>query len=383
MAESDRWTCEACGGTVAQPEGVAIASAVRGHARASGHPPAGVRRERANGIVQRWHVPETPGGPKPPRPACDRCGTTRAARTRISRDVYRCNLCQGRPPAPARQEAEPAAGHAARTPAADSPSRSSRSARSAPSARWPSSAKWALAVFALLLTFAVTALIAEHADGGQPARSVAAAPGPTPSGTDDEASGTPSLATDEDLPDRTWAEAWTLLREHDRGHVVVRNHATGDLLNLDRYSDGYEGRASFADWPVCTAELTADDGLAGYDWGRNPDHRLSLQEEYGDGIHESDDLWLVTIADPDDGGCSEENVNDTTGVPGPEPTDDEADDATDDDTAGDGPAAAPGPQRGVHPGAWCGNPGALGYTDAGTLMKCQYGKGADYRWRRA
>ncbi|WLQ34367.1 hypothetical protein P8A18_13370 [Streptomyces castrisilvae] len=379
MAESDRWTCEACGGTVAQPEGVAIASAVRGHARAAGHPPAGVRRERANGLVQRWHVPETPGGPKPPRPACDRCGTTRAARTRISRDVYRCNLCQGRPPAPARQESEPAAGHAARTPAADSPSRS---------ARWPSSAKWALAVFALLLTFAVTALIAEHADGGQPARSVAAASGPTPSGTDDETSGTPSLATDEDLPDRTWAEAWTLLREHGRGHVVVRNHATGDPLNLDRYSDGYEGRASFADWPVCTAELTTDDGLAGYDWGRNPDHRLSLQEDYGDGIHESDDLWLVTIADPDDGGCSEENVNDTTGVPGPEPTDDEADDATDDDTAGDdtagdGPAAAPGPQRGVHPGAWCGNPGALGYTDAGTLMKCQYGKGADYRWRRA
>jgi len=46
--------------------------------------------------------------------------------------------------------------------------------------------------------------------------------------------------------------------------------------------------------------------------------------------------------------------------------------------------AAPAPRQGVHPGAFCSPAGALGYTSAGTLMRCSY-KAGDIRarWRSA
>ncbi|MGO4603655.1 HNH endonuclease family protein [Terrabacter sp. 2YAF2] len=46
--------------------------------------------------------------------------------------------------------------------------------------------------------------------------------------------------------------------------------------------------------------------------------------------------------------------------------------------------AAPSPRQGVHPGAFCSPAGALGYTSAGTLMRCSYKSGdTRARWRAA
>lgn len=48
------------------------------------------------------------------------------------------------------------------------------------------------------------------------------------------------------------------------------------------------------------------------------------------------------------------------------------------------PSPAPGPVQGVHPGAFCAPAGALGYTSAGTLMRCSYKTGdTRARWRAA
>lgn len=48
------------------------------------------------------------------------------------------------------------------------------------------------------------------------------------------------------------------------------------------------------------------------------------------------------------------------------------------------PSPAPGPVQGVHPGAFCSPAGALGYTSAGTLMRCSYKVGdIRARWRAA
>jgi hypothetical protein len=45
---------------------------------------------------------------------------------------------------------------------------------------------------------------------------------------------------------------------------------------------------------------------------------------------------------------------------------------------------APAPIQGVHPGSFCSSEGALGYTKAGTLMRCSYKVGdSRLRWRSA
>lgn len=49
-------TCEECGAAVAQGETETTAAAVRRHAGEAGHAPASVRRERPDGIVQRWRT---------------------------------------------------------------------------------------------------------------------------------------------------------------------------------------------------------------------------------------------------------------------------------------------------------------------------------------
>jgi hypothetical protein len=136
------------------------------------------------------------------------------------------------------------------------------------------------------------------------------------------------------------------------GEVRVQDHATGLPLESS-YSDGLQR----GKWTVCTATL-ASGSLDKPDW-----------------------LMTVEIADPSHG-CG-------TGSqpPGTAPTDGYGAvsdaptwEAPDDDTS-DGWDSHP--QGGVRPGSWCGDPGAYGYTSAGTRMQCQYGKGNDMRWRRA
>ena len=111
----------------------------------------------------------------------------------------------------------------------------------------------------------------------------------------------------------------------------------------------YSGDPQRDEWTVCTADLTS-----------------GTFDEPG---------WLVTmeIASPDDG-CP-------TGALESQAT---ATDRYDDGSETAAPEARDSDSgQGVHPGSWCGDPGAYGYTGAGTRMQCRYGAGNDYRWRRA
>ncbi|GAB7110638.1 hypothetical protein JCM4814A_89550 [Streptomyces phaeofaciens JCM 4814] len=153
-----------------------------------------------------------------------------------------------------------------------------------------------------------------------------------------------------DIEGGTWGDAWSAMDDSLRGgEVQVLESATGRQLTF-----AYSGDPKRDEWTVCAARLTS----GSFD---------------GDG-------WLVTVelADPHDG-CDP----DAPTEPGPAdghgtepdvtmPATDDAPDHSDDDRGG-----------GVRPGAWCGDPGAYGYTEAGTRMRCEYGKGDDHRWRRA
>ncbi|MFF3934775.1 hypothetical protein ACFYZV_01215 [Streptomyces phaeofaciens] len=134
------------------------------------------------------------------------------------------------------------------------------------------------------------------------------------------------------------------------GEVQVLESATGRQLTF-----AYSGDPKRDEWTVCAARLTS----GSFDGGG----------------------WLVTVelADPHDG-CGpvaptqEPSPADGHGTE-PDvtmPATDAAPDHGDDDRG-----------SGVRPGAWCGDPGAYGYTEAGTRMQCRYGKGDDHRWRRA
>ncbi|WP_326600870.1 hypothetical protein [Streptomyces sp. NBC_01800] len=138
------------------------------------------------------------------------------------------------------------------------------------------------------------------------------------------------------------------------GEVDVLDSASGLPLKF-----AYSGDLQRAQWTVCTAVLTHG----------------SFNEPG----------WLVTveIADPRNG-CNTESQGSEAFRTDPYGEDkalaSEAEDETGDGTSN---STNSGPERGVHPGSWCGNQGAYGYTSAGTRMQCQYGKGNDHRWRRA
>ncbi|WP_344060836.1 HNH endonuclease family protein [Terrabacter lapilli] len=73
----------------------------------------------------------------------------------------------------------------------------------------------------------------------------------------------------------------------------------------------------------------------------------------------------------------------TTVAPAPQPTVKPAPKPAPQPSPSPSPAA-PAPRQGVHPGAFCSPAGALGYTSAGTLMRCSYKAGdTRARWRAA
>ncbi|MFJ7782205.1 hypothetical protein ACIQY8_05755 [Streptomyces albidoflavus] len=144
-----------------------------------------------------------------------------------------------------------------------------------------------------------------------------------------------------ELEGGTWGDAWRAMDEGlDGGNIYVLDEATGLPLKF-----AYSGDAQRDEWRVCTAELT--EGTLG----------------------EPASLVTVEIADPADGGCYADPIPTET--------------APTEELDSPSPGRRSDPERGVHPGSWCGDPGAYGSTDAGTLMQCQYGAGHDYRWRRA
>lgn len=144
-----------------------------------------------------------------------------------------------------------------------------------------------------------------------------------------------------ELEGSAWGDARRAMDEGlDGGRRHVLDEANGLLLEFS-----YSGDPQRDEWRVCTAELT--EGTLG----------------------EPASLVTLEIADPANGGCYADPIPTETS-----PTE-EPDTPT--------PSRRSGPERGVHPGSWCGDPGAYGSTDAGTLMQCQYGAGHDYRWRRA
>ncbi|AVV45105.1 hypothetical protein C6376_30635 [Streptomyces sp. P3] len=147
------------------------------------------------------------------------------------------------------------------------------------------------------------------------------------------------------LEGSTWGEARDVMEDRSGcGEISVLEHGTGLPLTF-----AYSGDPHRDEWTVCTADLTS-----------------GTFDEPG---------WLVTmeIASPDDG-CP-------TGALGSEAT---ATDRYDDGSETAAPEARDGGSgQGVRPGSWCGDPGAYGYTGAGTRMQCRYGAGNDYRWRRA
>ncbi|WP_460060819.1 hypothetical protein [Streptomyces sp. YKOK-I1] len=147
------------------------------------------------------------------------------------------------------------------------------------------------------------------------------------------------------LEGSTWGEARDVMEDRSGGgEISVLEHGTGLPLTF-----AYSGDPQRDEWTVCTADLTS-----------------GTFDEPG---------WLVTmeIASPDDG-CP-------TGALGSEAT---ATDRYDDGSETAAPEARDGDSgQGVRPGSWCGDPGAYGYTGAGTRMQCRYGAGNDYRWRRA
>jgi hypothetical protein len=142
-----------------------------------------------------------------------------------------------------------------------------------------------------------------------------------------------------------WGDARDVLEDGpDGGEISVLDRGTGLPLTFS-----YGGDPQHDEWTVCTAELTS-----------------GTFDEPG---------WLVTVelASPHDGCLTGALGSKTTAAPRyDEETDTAVPDARDRDSG-----------HGVRPGSWCGDPGAYGYTSAGTRMQCRYGAGNDYRWRRA
>ncbi|WP_327312663.1 hypothetical protein [Streptomyces sp. NBC_01235] len=159
-----------------------------------------------------------------------------------------------------------------------------------------------------------------------------------------------------DFAGGTWGDARGALEDGlDEGEVSVLDRATGLPLVF-----AYSGDPQRDEWTVCTAELTSG------------------------ALDEPGRLVTVEIASPDDGcytgsrrpqATSTDPYGEGTDTPAPEVGDDTADGTSD--------SVDSGPERGVRPGSWCGDPGAYGHTSAGTRMQCRYGAGNDYRWRRA
>ncbi|MGQ4328600.1 MULTISPECIES: hypothetical protein [Streptomyces] len=197
-------------------------------------------------------------------------------------------------------------------------------------------------LLAAVLLLVLGALAIVSISGAESAQSSAEAAGSSSDPPEGELRDAFSLSG---LEGSTWGEARDVMEERSGGGAIsVLEHGTGLPLTF-----AYGGDPQRDEWTVCTAELAS-----------------GTFDEPG---------WLVTmeIASPHDG-CP-------TGALESQAT---ATDRYDDGSETAAPEARDSDSgRGVHPGSWCGDPGAYGYTGAGTRMQCRYGAGNDYRWRRA
>lgn len=319
----DPWVCEACGGEVPQSEDETTAAAVRRHTRTTGHPPSSVRRELPGGISQRWRTPED-----------------RERDKRRQNEQDRGQLHRARPVGCGKPEAHAGNGSApGRAGRAGKPWSAVPMHRALGALRDSALMQTLLAAVLVLVLGALTIVSISRAES---TRSSAETAGSSPTPSKSPLRDAFSLSS---LEGGTWGEARNVMEDRSGGgEISVLEHGTGLPLTF-----AYSGDPQRDEWTVCTADLTSGT------------------------FHEPG--WLVTmeIASPDDG-CP-------TGALESQAT---ATDRYDDGSETAAPEARDNDSgQGVRPGSWCGDPGAYGYTGAGTRMQCRYGAGNDYRWRRA